>query len=316
MKEQSFSRRTMLKNAAITTGALCLSGSLSGAEETKPSSALHLASNQYSWHVYYQRDGRDFAASLDDGLKDVAASGINGYEASITTPDQITQLAPLLRKHNLEMRSIYVNSVLHDPAQAEKSIEQILTIAKKAKEIGVNIFVTNPSPIQWGGQEAKDDKQLITQANAMNRLGRELSSMGLILAYHNHDMELQNAAREFHHMMVGTDPRYVTLCLDAHWVYRGAGNSSVALFDIEKLYATRITELHLRQSINNVWAETFGEGDIDYPALARYLLNLNIKPHLVLEQAVEKGTPKTMDPVTVHQKSSAYVRRIFAAFAD
>ena len=116
-------------------------------------------------------------------------------------------------------------------------------------------------------------------------------------------------------MMVGTDPDYVTLCLDAHWVYRGAGNSSVALFDVLTLYGSRITELHLRQSKDNIWTEAFGEGDIDYPAIAKYLLKINVRPHIVLEQAVEAGSPKTMSTVEAFQKSSQYARRVFARFA-
>jgi inosose dehydratase len=116
-------------------------------------------------------------------------------------------------------------------------------------------------------------------------------------------------------MMVGTDPAYVTLCLDAHWVYRGAGNSAVALFDVLKLYGPRITELHLRQSKGNIWTEAFGEGDIDYPAIARYLLEIDVRPHLVLEQAVETGSPKTMSTVEAFQESSQYARRVFAKFA-
>jgi inosose dehydratase len=134
------------------------------------------------------------------------------------------------------------------------------------------------------------------------------------LAYHNHDIELRNAAREFHHMMVGTDPTCVTLCLDAHWIYRGAGNSQVALFDVLKLYGSRISELHLRQSKDNIWTETFDDGDIDYPALAKYLLDIGVKPHIVLEQAVEAGSPKTMGPVEAFRKSSQYARQIFAGF--
>ncbi|MCJ7673530.1 MAG: hypothetical protein MUO33_00075, partial [Sedimentisphaerales bacterium] len=121
--------------------------------------------------------------------------------------------------------------------------------------------------------------------------------------------------REFHHMMVGTDPACVTLCLDAHWIYRGAGNSAVALFDVLKLYGSRVTELHLRQSKDNIWTETFGDGDIDYPALAKYLLDIGVRPHLVLEQAVEAGSPKTVDPVEAIRGSSQYARRIFAEFA-
>ena len=112
-----------------------------------------------------------------------------------------------------------------------------------------------------------------------------------------------------------TDPAYVTLCLDAHWVYRGAGNSQVALFDVVKLYGSRITELHLRQSKDGVWAETMCDGDIDYPALAKRLLEIGVRPHIVLEQAVEKGTPKTMTPLEAFSKSSQYTRDVFGAFA-
>ena len=139
--------------------------------------------------------------------------------------------------------------------------------------------------------------------------------MGLTLAYHNHDIELRNAAREFHHMMAGTDPAYVTLCLDAHWIYRGAGNSSVALFDVLKLYGSRVTELHLRQSKDNIWTEAMCDGDIDYEAVVKCLLKINVRPHMVMEQAVEAGSPKTMSTIEASRKSSQYARRVFAAFA-
>jgi inosose dehydratase len=171
--------------------------------------------------------------------------------------------------------------------------------------------VTNPSPLRWGGPENKTDEQLKVQAAALDRLGARLQQMGMVLAYHNHDMELRLAAREFHHMMVGTDPAHVTLCLDAHWIYRGAGNSQVALFDVLKLYGPRITELHLRQSQNHIWTESFGPGDIDYPRLAAYLLAIGIKPLLVLEQAVEAGSPNTMNAVEAFQKSVQYTREVF-----
>ena len=85
----------------------------------------------------------------------------------------------------------------------------------------------------------------------------------MVLAYHNHDAEMREGAREFHHMLTGTDPANVKLCLDAHWIYRGSGNSQVALFDIVEIYVDRIVELHLRQSHDGIWSEVFGEGDIN-----------------------------------------------------
>ena len=161
-------------------------------------------------------------------------------------------------------------------------------------------------------EAAAENRSLVDEfpddIEAANRLGKALKELGMTLAYHNHDPEMRASAREFHHMMAGTDPALVKLCLDAHWIYRGAGNSQVALFDIVKLYGARVAELHLRQSRGGVWAEDFGEGDLDYPRLAAALRALKLHPHVVLEQAVEQGTPKTLDPVEAHRRSAAYAR--------
>ena len=266
--------------------------------------------------TFYGRENKDFMASLDIGLAAVATTGVQGFEPIANNPDDIEKLAPLLKKHKLQMRSLYVNSTLHKTQQIETSIDSILETASKAREIGAHIIVTNPSPINWDGKTAKDDKQLRLQAGALNTLGSELRKLDLKLAYHNHDMEMRNSAREFHHMMLGTDPKLVTLCLDAHWVYRGSGNSNVALFDIIKLYGKRVSELHIRQSKNNIWSEQVCDGDIDYSKLATELVQMGVKPHLVIEQAVETESPKTMDAVQAHKNSVAYVRKVCAKFND
>jgi inosose dehydratase len=314
MVSDAISRRRFIEDLALA-GGVVLMGGRAARSERGSRGKLHVACNQYPWTVFYARDNRNFNADLDKGLGELTSCRLDGYEPLTNNPQEIDRLAPLLKKHGLEMRSLYVNSVLHEREKADQSIEAVLAIARKAKAIGTQIIVTNPSPIRWGGPQNKNDAELKVQAAALEKLGRELKAIGLTLAYHNHDIELRNAAREFHHMMVGTDPEYVTLCLDAHWVYRGAGNSQIALFDVLKLYGSRITELHLRQSKDNIWTETMCDGDIDYPALAKYLLEIGIRPHIVLEQAVEKGTPKTMTTVEAFQKSSRYTRRVFAEFA-
>jgi len=306
-------RREFLRGLTLATGSMLLASRAVGHAAAEPSEKLRVACSQYPWLVFYQREGKDFNKSLDAGLAEVAKSGADGFEPMIGSPQQVDEMAPLLKKHGLEMRSFYINSVLHQAEEVDTSIAQIVAAAEKAKRAGARIIVTNPSPIRWGGPENKDDAQLRVQATALDKLGGQLKSLGLTLAYHNHDIELRNAAREFHHMMVGTDPQNVTLCLDAHWVYRGAGNSAVALFDVLKLYGPRISELHLRQSAKNVWTETFGAGDIDYPALAKYLRSIGVQPHLVLEQAPENGTPKTMDAVESHRRGIEHARGVFGA---
>ncbi|MFD1144749.1 sugar phosphate isomerase/epimerase family protein [Larkinella insperata] len=270
-----------------------------------------IACNQYTWHTFYQREGRNWGADLDASLADFVKSGIIGYEPSVNSAEEIRTLAPLLKKHKLEMHSLYVNSTLHKADEADKTLATVTAIADAAKPLGLKIVVTNPSPIQWGSAEDKTDSQLTVQARNLDRLGAELKKRGMTLAYHTHDVEMRNAAREFHHMMLATDPAHVSLCLDVHWIYRGSGNSQTALFDIVKLYGKRIAELHLRQSKNGVWGETFGEGDIDYLRLANELKTIGIRPHLVLEQCIEKESPRTMDAVMAHRLDLQYVEKVF-----
>lgn len=304
-----------MKRRHFIQQAGCLTGTLLAAQAATPFSwgkePLHISTNQYSWQVFYKREDKNFGEIKEQVFEKFPNIGLGGFEPSIGSPADVQAIAPVLKNHGLAMRSIYVNSVMHEKEKAEASIQNILAIAEAAKEAGTKIFVTNPTPIRWGGKENKSDEQLKIQADALNKLGAHLHREGLVLAYHNHDIELRQAAREFHHMMVGTDPQFVTLCLDAHWIYRGAGNSTVALYDIMKLYGDRVSELHLRQSQDGVWAEVFGPGDIDYTRVADYFKKQNKLPHLVLEQAVEKGTPQTLTPLEAHKQSVQYVKKLF-----
>lgn len=310
MKQQS--RRTFLGSLASLAGATCLSGTALARSATLKTEGLHVACNEYAWFTFFQREGKVWHSDRDAALAEYIQSGLKGFEPSFLSVQQVEELKPLLDKYGLEMRSLYVNSRLHDPADADRSIEEALAIAETAKQAGTRIIVTNPSPLVWGGQEDKDDAQLEVQAANLDRLGAALRQMGMILAYHNHDMELRQAAREFHHMMLATDPANVSLCLDAHWVYRGSGNSQVALFDVVRLYGNRITEVHLRQSQNGIWSEVFGPGDIDYPRLATELKRAGVKPLLVLEQSIEEGSPNTMTGVEAHRKSLEYTLEVFS----
>jgi len=298
-------RREFLETAA-------LSSLLLGGANLRATARLHVSCNSYTWQTFYEREKRVFNAELETGFTEVARSGLNGYEPAFNSPAEVEPLSVLLRKNGLEMRSLYVNSFLHTPEAVEESIRNIVGIAEKARPLGTRIIVTNPSPIRSGGPQDKNGEQLKIQAAALDRLGAKLKPLGIALAYHNHDIELRSAAREFHHMMVGTDPKNVSLCLDSHWIYRGAGNSSIALFDVLKLYGARTVELHLRNSRGNVWSETFGDGDIDYRSVATHLATIGLRPHLVLEQAPEKGTPQTMTAVEAHRRSREYVDQIFA----
>lgn len=274
-----------------------------------------LSTNTYPWGTFYKRNGRDIDAELPAFLAEVKKSGADQLEPNLKSLEFVDTLSAELQKQDMGMVSVYVNSELHDAEKAKASIDWVMDIVRSAKKrMGTQIVVTNPSPIEWGGPQNKNDEQLAVQRDALEMLGKAIHAEGMTLAYHSHDPEFREGAREFHHMLAATDPRYVKLCLDAHWVFRGAGDSNVALHDIIRLYGDRIAELHIRQSKGGIWTETFGDGDIDYGRLTKEMVDLGVSPLVTMEQAVEPGSSNKYEGLEAHVISHENGRKVFAPF--
>jgi inosose dehydratase len=301
-------RRQFLNLVAGASAATVLSSTQS---EVFASYPTPIAANSYNWYTFYGRDNKNWGEDLDACLADFAKTGLKAYEPSFNAPEEVVKLGPVLKKYQIAMPSVYVNSVLHKADEAAKSIATVLAIADEVKKLGTKIMVTNPTPIRWGGDEVKTDEELKLQAASLDKLGAALRQKGITLAYHTHDVEMKAGAREFHHMLLNTSPLNMSFCFDVHWVYRGSQNSQLAVFDVLKLYGKRVVELHIRQSVNGVWSETFGDGDIDYRRFAGELKKLKLQPHLVIEQCVEDKSPHTMDAVKAHVKDLAAIRDVF-----
>ena len=303
------SRRAFLQS--VTAGAISAplnTGLVQAASKTK----LHVACSQFSWINMYRRHGKDFNADLDAGFAQVKRSGIDGVETMLGDVASVQQIVPLLKKHNLEMRSFYTGATLHDSTTMEANIERVVATAKTSKElIDLQIVVVNPTPLRG---QAKSDSQLAIQADALSTLGDRLATLGTRLAYHFHAPAWQDNGREFHYVMTKTDPKLVKLCLDTHWVYRGSSNNARRVHEVIEQYAARVADVHLRQSTDGVWSESMTDGDVDYRQVADGLNAKGVRPLLVLEQAAEKGTPNTMDAFESHRRSRTYVEEVFAAF--
>ncbi len=271
-----------------------------------------ISCNTYNWVTFYRRSGKEWGKNLEMDIAEFAKTGIKAIEPNMESVEMAEKLIPILKKNEIGLPSIYVNSVLHEEKEVTKSIETILGIAKAVKSYGTKIIVTNPSPLKWGGNQVKTDAQLITQAAALDKLGGLLKQMGITLAYHTHDMEMLAGAREFHHMLQNTAPENMGFCFDIHWIYRGSQNSNLAVFDVLKMYGDRIVELHIRQSKNETWQETFSpDGDIDYQQLAKELKRRNIQPHLVIEQCLEDGSPDKLNVVEAHKIDLENIKKLF-----
>lgn len=273
---------------------------------------LPISANEYNWVTFYDREGREWGKDWDACLSEFAKTKIPAFEPSISDAAHLQELIPFLEKYGIQLPSIYVGSLMHENDLAQKSTAQILEIAKQAKPLGTKIIVTNPNPISWGSGQLKNDSQLLCQSSHLDKLGKSLKNMGIKLAYHTHDVELQAGAREFHHVLQNTSPENLGFCMDVHWIYRGSGNSQVAVFDTLKMYGNRIVSFHLRQSQNGIWTDTFQpEGDIDYVRFAQEVKKMGINAHLVIEQCLEEKTVQNNSVVEAHKINYSAIKKLF-----
>ncbi|MCP9769612.1 sugar phosphate isomerase/epimerase [Lacihabitans sp. LS3-19] len=271
-----------------------------------------ISSNSYNWGTFYDREGKNWGANLEADMAEYAKTGLQAYEPSLSNANEARKLIEVLKKFKIKMPSVYIGSVLHEEKEIQKSVKNIQEIAEVVKRYGTKIIVTNPNPINWGSDKLKSDEQLILQAKTLDKIGKSLKLDGIKLAYHTHDVELKAGAREFHHMLQNTSPENLFFCMDVHWIYRGSQNSQLAVFDVIKMYGNRIVELHIRQSRGYVWQEIFSpDADINYNQVVRELLNKKVKPHLVIEQCLEKGSPNTMNAVAAHKMDLKEVQNTF-----
>jgi len=248
---------------------------------------------------------------LAEGVEDVLASfhGAGYHRVELNQdffqPALRERTFTLLAKNHLAPETVYAGTTLHESAAAEKSVREVVDLARLLKPHGTRVIVTNPSPKP--GQALKSEEELDTQAKYVDRLAEEISGLGMKLALHHHTPELLEHAREWRHLMQHTDPNRVYCCVDVHWAYRGG--QEVMSFLSET--GDRLVELHLRNSRQGIWMEDFGPGDIDYQKVADYLREISFNGYLVVELAYEKGTQITRSLDEDLRLSRLYTEKVF-----
>jgi inosose dehydratase len=307
--QSNYTRREWLKRtSALAAGALLT--------RRPPLNALPASRSDYHpvlsveahiWIQHLEQEKKTFAEGVEDMLATFQRAGYRNVELSdgFLGPDLREKTLGLLSKLSLEMPTFFASSTLHEPEAAEKSIRQILDLARATKRAGVRGIVTNPSP--KANQEHKSDVELALQAQNLNRLGAELQVLGIRLMIHHQTPELLDKGREWRHQLQHTDPKFVGCCVDVQRAYRNGEEPLAFIREIRD----RLECLHLRNSKDGVGMEDLADGDIDYREIAGYLQEVGYRGYLVVELAYEKETKVTRSLEENLRLSRLYAEQVF-----
>lgn len=266
-----------------------------------------LQAGVYIWTQHYGKLGQRAQDHIPDICAGFAKAGYTDVElmSLFFTPelDQITFAA--LRNHGLKCSVAYNGGPMHSVDGARATVATTVELAQRLlRNFPLKGISINPNPVS--GREKTDD-ELKIQSEALNQLGWSLEKSGLGLYLHQHAPEMANGAREWRAMLKQTEPRYLKVCLDTHWVLRGGQDVMTLL----KESAPRLGSVHLRNSVNGVWSEDFGDGDIDYKAVAAYLRSIHFDGFLSVELAWDKETKVTRTLEENLRLSRLYTQHVF-----
>jgi inosose dehydratase len=298
----------MFSGVAKLAGATLLSRQLLLGTQYAPKLSVEI----YIWIQHLESEKKTLAEGVEEVLASFHGAGYRRVELNqdFFQPALRERTFTLLAKYHLAPETVYAGTTLHETAAAEKSVREVVALARLLKPHGTRVIVTNPSPKP--GQALKSEEELDTQAKYVDRLAEEISRLGMKLALHHHTPELVEHAREWRHLMQHTDPNRVYCCVDVHWAYRGG--QEVMSFLSET--GDRLLELHLRNSRQGIWMEDFGPGDIDYQKIADYLRGISFNGYLVVELAYEKGTQVTRSLDEDLRLSRLYTEKVFGLRAS
>lgn len=262
----------------------------------------------YVWTQERRRRDVNPTEDLDAIFAEVRAAGFDAAEGFLDWFDSgaaAAKVTTLLEKHHLRMVGAYSGGVFLDEQEGRKTIQAILDRVERVKGCGLEFVDVNPNPLPE--KAAKTPQQLAIQADMLNQLGRRLKERGLKLLVHHHDAEIMHGAAEYRYLLKHLAPTVAGLCVDTNWIYRGGADPLTLLKEAGPL----VRALHLRNSVDGVWSESFGPGDIDYRPIADYLRRIDFNGWLILELAHEPKTAITRPLSENARLGREYLESIF-----
>lgn len=268
-----------------------------------------LSVEAYIFQQYASRQKKPLADVIDEVIPFARQAGFNNIELNqeFFAPSLRERVLELLRSNRLAMPSVYVGGAMHEPKLADATIARALGVAAICRPFGCKAVVTNPSPKPAAAPKTDDELRIETQS--LNRMGQALLEKEFQLRVHHHTPEMVNNAREWRYILHNSDPKHVSLCMDIDWIHQGGQDPLTLLREAGK----RVTEIHVRNSKNNLWLESVEDGDVDYRQIAAYFAQAAIYPLIVVELAYRDNTVVTRSLPDDLKRSRIYTQQMFRA---
>ena len=285
-----------------------------------------LAGAPISWGVC-EANGWGYQLSPDRVLTEMRECGITATELGPDgyLPQNASELASVLRGHDLSLCGAFVPIVLHKPDRLAASYERAKRQADVLAQLNAENFVL-ATPAEDGDYDNRDAMSAEAKAvfaESLPAIAEIAKSFGLQMVVHPHAGTMFETPADLEFLLGETD---VNLCLDTGHVVVGGGSP----LDIARKAGTRVKHVHLKdcdakaaariQNKTSTYSaevkagmyKPLGQGDAQIAEVLKYLDSIQYSGKLVLEQDVMLAVEPQLGegPIEAVRQSIAFLKSV------
>ena len=215
--------------------------------------------------IFGRRRGED----LPGVLREVTQAGYDAVEMG-PQADPEAALA-LLRANGLAVGASHANL-----NQLEETLDQHLDWLDR----------TGGRLLACSGPDFPTGAQYSAAAERLDRAGARCRARGVTFCYHNHAHEIVHDMFGLTHILRGTDPANVHLCLDTYWVAKGGQDPATIIRQL----GDRIGYMHLKDMTPEGDFAEVGQGRLDWEGIQAAVSAAGVEVAMV-EQDRTQRTP-------------------------
>ena len=283
-----------------------------------------LAGAPISWGVC-EANGWGYQLSPERVLTEMRECGITATELGPDgyLPQNASELASVLRGHDLSLCGAFVPIVLHKPDRLAASYERAKRQADVLAQFNAENFVL-ATPAEDGDYDNRDAMSAEAKAvfaESLPAIAEIAKSFGLQMVVHPHAGTMFETPDDLEFLLGETD---VNLCLDTGHVVVGGGSP----LDIARKAGTRVKHVHLKdcdakaaariQNKTSTYSaevkagmyKPLGQGDAQIAEVLKYLDSIQYSGKLVLEQDVMLAVEPQLGegPIEAVRQSIAFLK--------
>ena len=245
--------------------------------------------------------------TLDAAMKDISSQGFYSFE---TFPeileywDQKGELAGMIERYKLPLKSGYISTNLIDPALKDENLARIKHLGGVIKKYGGTFAVIASNGVKRDSYDFQAHRDTIV--SSLNDAGMALADLGLASGLHQHTGTAIESRDEVYTVMHAVNTKYMKFAPDVGQLQKGGADAAQVVQDFLPI----VMHMHLKDYVGGEHYAGYcplGQGKVDIVKILDLVEKENRNPDIMVELDPSKSQPNT--PLETAQISKAYLQK-------